>query len=266
MKSLPVIIIAALATLCAVGCILLIIVILHADGSDTKPGPIHRLFNRPSPTDHRTDETISIPDRFTDAAPATEDTAATAPVQSVSFPAPVFSRQHTCGEMIAPPTLAELISSNNLFCRKSPWSGAWANPKGRGIRLTKEGLSFADSVVTDTLTGIMWQRFASSRPVAFGKLDSVTAAMNTTRWQGYSNWRIPTIEELLTLLTPERNRFGHYLPDRWNSKADDIWSCNPAGDSLSIRWKWVARMSLGRCNVGKPDIERSVLAVRELRE
>ncbi|MBN1757776.1 MAG: DUF1566 domain-containing protein [Chitinispirillaceae bacterium] len=265
MKNLPVIIIATLASLCAVGCILLIIVILRtSDGNGRKPGLLHRFYKRP--TAERTDEAIRIPDRLTDPENMnTADSTATDTIRNDEFPAPVFHKTYSCEQMIPAGSLADIISGNDLYCKKSPWSKNWANPKGRGIRLTKEGLSFEDSVVTDTLTGIMWQRFASPRPVTFGKLESVITAMNTGRWQGYANWRMPTIEELLTLLTPDRNRFGHYLPDRWNSNADDIWSCNPACDSLSIRWMWVVRMSHGRCNLGKPDIERSVLAVRDIR-
>jgi hypothetical protein len=267
MKSLPVIIVTALASLCAIGCILLIIVILRtSDGNNSLLTPLHRLFNHPQRSESTAPDAIRLPERFTESSESpSADTANATAAREPLVPAPAYKREYTCGEMIAATALSRIIKENGLFCKKSPWSKEWANPKGRGIRQARSGLAFADSVVTDTLTGTMWQRFTTPKPVSSDRLDSVISAMNTGTWQGYNNWRIPTVEELLTLLTPSRNHFGHYLPSGWNSKADDIWSCNSSCDSLSMRWMWVVRMSLGRCNVGRPDIKRAILAVRELR-
>ena len=263
MKKLPVIVISILGGLCATGCILLIIVILRTSENNT---PIMKRFSHPVQQTEENDG-IRIPDRF--AVPdedATTDTAAGTPAEPVhpALPPPAYHRLYTCGEMVSGPALGERITAGNLFCKKSQWSKAWANQRGKGIRQKLEGLSFNDSTVADTLTAIMWQRYASPSPLPFASLDSAIAQMNAAAWQGFSNWRVPTIEELLTLLSPARNNYGYNLPRTWNCGAEDIWSCNAACDSLSMRWIWVARMSLGRINYGRPDIARAVLAVRDM--
>jgi hypothetical protein len=65
------------------------------------------------------------------------------------------------------------------------------------------------------------------------------------------------------LLTPVKNHHGLFLPDPWDCRESDFWSCNPAADSVSVQWVWVVRMGAGRCNYGHPDMVRSLLAVRE---
>ena len=102
--------------------------------------------------------------------------------------------------------------------------------------------------------------------IPFKKIESALAVLNRKKWMGYDNWRTPTIEEILVLMVPEKNRYGLYLPGGWNCDAKDIWSCNAACDSVSTKWYWVARLAIGRCNYGHPDIRRSLLAVRSVRD
>jgi hypothetical protein len=271
MKNYTLIIIGILAALCACGCILLIVTILRtSDGNSTPFSSLLRSVARLT-SQERSSDAIKVPDRFKEAneeiatsdSSVPLDTASTAPA-APALPAPKFTSTFRCNNKINASQMKQLLSGNDLFCKRSQWSKEWANRKGKGIRNRQEGLHFQDSVVSDTLTNLMWQRYATNKPITYNHITAVCAQMNSEKWHGFDNWRPPTIEELMALLTPKKNSTGLYLPEEWNCNAHDLWSCNPAHDSLGVTWVWVGRLSLGRCNYGRPDIKRAVLAVREM--
>jgi hypothetical protein len=60
-----------------------------------------------------------------------------------------------------------------------------------------------DGVVTDTETDLMWSRFAYSKVKAKGvkrvtwiEAMNLPKTLNKKNYEGYENWRVPTINEL----------------------------------------------------------------------
>lgn len=64
--------------------------------------------------------------------------------------------------------------------------------------------------VTERVSGVMWQRggcdITTHRHVA-----AYVQAQNAASFAGYSDWRLPTMEEALALLVPRQNAKGLYL-------------------------------------------------------
>ncbi|MBN1307758.1 MAG: DUF1566 domain-containing protein [Chitinispirillaceae bacterium] len=266
MKDLPGIVIAVLLFLCICSFILFIAVFVVTRDVDVG-AVIPGLLSRTKAAADAGDPT-RIPDRFKPAVAAS--TAGSPPVSAAASTAaaphaPKYVGKYKCRDRMDSDDMLLLILGKNLFCKKSKWSKPWNNPRGKGIRSGADGLIFGDSVVADSFTLIMWQRYATSSLLPYGQIDDAVNRLNAGRWQGFDNWRPPTIEEIMALLVPRRNRHGLYLPVGWNCNVSDIWSCNPASDSLSIQWIWVARMGMGRCNYGHPDIPRALLAVRDMK-
>jgi hypothetical protein len=101
-------------------------------------------------------------------------------------------------------------------------------------------------VVVDQLTGLMWSRATGTGPVACGPyqskfwpnaLDQI-ACLNTNSYLGYSNWRLPNINELRTLVHRGENdtyawlnnqgfnlsNFGNYWASTtYATEADRAW-------------------------------------------
>jgi len=263
-----------LLALCTCACILLVVVIVHSGGHfDFKKLLRHSTVVTTSAADSRAEnDTIPIPERFKEVGnnPTTDTTTAAEtipePPQEPARPNPVqkYFSTFPCSQLISGTDLKLLFADNNIFCQKSRWSATWANPAGKGLRRKREGLLIRDSVVIDSFTNLMWQRFAPGKMLPYGKTVSAVEVLNSEHWQGYSDWRLPKIEEIMATFIPQKNKNGLYLPPGWNCKAPDIWSCNASADSLGTRWIWVARTALGRCNYGHPDTARSLLAVRGL--
>jgi len=82
------------------------------------------------------------------------------------------------------------------------------NPEGRfGNALVDNGDGLT---VTDERTGLMWQRagldIASNRT-----MQRAVEKLNSEGFAGFHDWRLPTMEEALSLMEPEMNSKGLYL-------------------------------------------------------
>jgi hypothetical protein len=64
--------------------------------------------------------------------------------------------------------------------------------------------------VTDKATGIMWQR-GGCDITSISKINGYIRKMNGSRFAGFGDWRLPTIEEALSLMEPVLNHKGLYL-------------------------------------------------------
>lgn len=64
--------------------------------------------------------------------------------------------------------------------------------------------------ITDLVTGVMWQRTGCDI-TAIRHIHAWVKKLNEQKYAGYSDWRLPTMEEAQALLEPERNDKGLYL-------------------------------------------------------
>jgi len=57
-----------------------------------------------------------------------------------------------------------------------------------------------EETVTDFATGLLWEKHAYSGSIKWSDVDSYISKLNDEEFAGYSDWRLPTIEELASLL------------------------------------------------------------------
>ncbi len=89
--------------------------------------------------------------------------------------------------------------------------------------LTDQG----DGTVLDPATHLLWQRAGSPWPLRRPEAQTYVAGLNAARFAGRDDWRLPTVDELLSVLRPGAG------PD----PAD--WCAEPALDP-GQRWLWSA--------------------------
>lgn len=102
--------------------------------------------------------------------------------------------------------------------------------------------------VSDTRTSLMWQRDGSSSKVNWDKAIRYIERLNQDRFAGYSDWRLPTIEELASLLERQNNN-GFYIHPIFSTTQTRCWSIDVA-DSPQYREgiltsRWVVDFSSG---------------------
>jgi hypothetical protein len=86
-----------------------------------------------------------------------------------------------------------------------------------------------DETVTDRATGLMWEKGGSSSLLRYWKAEKYVSRLNREKFLGYNDWRIPTLEELCSLLEREKNERGQHISPLFKDKqskclsADRFW-------------------------------------------
>ena len=98
-------------------------------------------------------------------------------------------------------------------------------------------------VVVDHVTGLMWQQaaFSPQRPIADAR--ETVARTNKEGFAGFHDWRLPTLEEVTSLLTPDSRSGYHIDPVFDASAAPAMWTADthPDGGSWVV---WVGDASV----------------------
>lgn len=89
-----------------------------------------------------------------------------------------------------------------------------------------------DGTVTDTLTGLIWTKNANIAGKAMTHIDALEyiKELNSKKMLGYNDWRLPTIEELGSLIVKDRTGFPSVPLDRGRApflEASDALRGNP---------------------------------------
>jgi hypothetical protein len=86
-----------------------------------------------------------------------------------------------------------------------------------------------DGTVTDQATGLMWQKSGSPGPLDNRGAKRYIKQLNNQRFAGYSDWRMPTVEELASLLARKSNS-GIYLNPVFDIQQVSCWTVDPSAD------------------------------------
>ncbi len=96
-------------------------------------------------------------------------------------------------------------------------------------------------VVIDRATGLMWQKSGSDTYMTYPEVQAYIEQLNSSRFAGYSSWRLPTIAELMSLLEPERQSNGLYTDPIFDEHQVWCWS----SDNCSSGGAWFAYFEAG---------------------
>ncbi len=94
--------------------------------------------------------------------------------------------------------------------------------------------------VADRATGLLWQQSGSDYPMNWRAARDYIEGLNRGRFGGRSNWRLPTVDELLSLVT-EHPRGDFCIEPVFDRRQQWLWSC----DRKSFIAAWYVSMDLG---------------------
>jgi len=118
--------------------------------------------------------------------------------------------------------------------------GVW-NPRGNFPNKYKVRVLEGAKVIQDRATGLMWQQSGSSHRMDWPAAKDYVEQLNKERYAGYSDWRLPTIEELASLLEPKRKK-DLYIDPSFDVKQTWCWSADQVRAS---RAAWFANFFYG---------------------
>jgi hypothetical protein len=102
-----------------------------------------------------------------------------------------------------------------------------------------------DGTITDHSTNLMWQISGFSRRSDFKMARRYIKELNLQAYAGYSDWRLPTVEELASLLVKEKTG-GLHMEAVFNQTLSSCWTadkCEP--NRLYYDGAWIVNFSAG---------------------
>ncbi len=96
-------------------------------------------------------------------------------------------------------------------------------------------------IVRDRATNLAWEWSGSPFPCDYERVLTHIGKLNHEAFGGYNRWRMPTVEELLTLLTDTPHGRQHCLPVVFDKKQRWIWTA----DRKSFTAAWYVNMDVG---------------------
>jgi hypothetical protein len=98
-----------------------------------------------------------------------------------------------------------------------------------------------DKVVIDHATGLMWHQNGSDNYMKRNAAKQWVRGLNSRGHAEYSDWRLPTVEEVASLLEPSEKDGGLYIDPIFSNKQEWIWS----GDEYGSEGAWGVYFSSG---------------------
>ena len=133
----------------------------------------------------------------------------------------------------------------------------WSNWEGKGLE-SDFSMPHAGETVLDRATGLLWQQSGSPNMMTFAEAQKYVDELNRQKFADYSDWRLPTLEEAMSLMAPMKDRGGLYIDAKFDTKQQWIWT----SDGPSAGRAWVVNFSLGSCYHHNVDDGHNVRAVR----
>lgn len=95
--------------------------------------------------------------------------------------------------------------------------------------------------VQDILSGLIWQLAGTVYPVNWNNAGSYIQTLNSQNFGGHDNWRLPTTDELLTLVSRTPHGGDLCIEPVFSQKQKWLWSC----DRRSFTAAWYVSMEMG---------------------
>ncbi len=115
-----------------------------------------------------------------------------------------------------------------------------------------------EKVVIDKATGLMWHQSGSEDHMNWSDAKEWVRDLNRKAYAGYSDWRLPTLEEGASLLESGENPEGLYIDSRFSTKQKWIWT----GDSFGSGLAWYVDFDNGDVDWVDADDDLYVRPVR----
>ena len=99
----------------------------------------------------------------------------------------------------------------------------------------------ADGVINDRATGLLWQQSGSEYPFTWQHAHRYIGQLNRTRLGGIGTWRLPTVEELMSVLTPLPHGEDYCIEPAFDRTQKWLWSA----DRRSFTAAWYVSIDMG---------------------
>ena len=143
--------------------------------------------------------------------------------------------------------------------RRDYFDKTW-HASGRGLEHAYEPVTqFGDQLVIDYKTGLMWQHAGSRSWMQFADAEKYIAEINEKYFGGYSDWRLPTLEEAMSLVEAKPVSTGLHISPYFGPAQRYIWTADKQCEEVV----WFVAFPNGGVGSCRTTNYNSVRAVRE---
>lgn len=95
------------------------------------------------------------------------------------------------------------------------------------VYATQDFAAVGPLVAHERNVGLYWQRFGAGFTLDWQQAGEYVAHLNSSRWQGRDNWRLPTVAEVRTVLKPPLHGAACSTWPLFDSTIHWLWTCDP---------------------------------------
>ncbi len=176
--------------------------------------------------------------------------------QKTKISAPILLRSQPLQDLSGESVKA-MLKKNGFYCANVSWSLEWSHPDSEGIGIVHQFEQRKD-VVLDFATSLTWQR-SGATSCTYTDAENYVLDLNNKFFAGYNNWRLPTLEEMMSLMEMEKKNGELYIDPIFDKDQRSFWTA----DKESPGRAWVVEFSYGYYRCVPDDISHyCVRAVR----
>ena len=109
-----------------------------------------------------------------------------------------------------------------------------------------------DGTITDRGTGLTWQKNGSKNVLSRNSANAYVKKLNQKKFAGFSDWRLPTIEELASLLMRTKKN-GLHIHSVFDRRQKRCWSADfiPTTPIATYKEGWIINFVYGHVTYAK---------------
>ena len=157
---------------------------------------------------------------------------------------------------------SEVQSMSNIYVREKSYAG-FDGHSTINHRYDPKSIN-EDKVVMDYTTGLMWHHSGSETIMNWDKAKDWIMNLNSSGYAGYQDWRLPTVEEAVSLLESSKSN-ELFIDSVFSDMQEYFWTgdeCDP-DDECGSGYAWCVLFHVG--SVGWNRTSDSYLPVRPVR-
>lgn len=128
-----------------------------------------------------------------------------------------------------------MLQAYDIFCELYEWNEDFSNPDGncteRDFTLAQNG-----KVVIDPISKLMWQQSGSENYMNYDSAKNLVIEINKSQYANYSDWRLPTLEEAMSLIKKEKGTNNLFIDPLFNKTQGKIWTSDLSTENSSTAW------------------------------
>jgi len=144
-----------------------------------------------------------------------------------------------------PLNLLSISDWDNLLYQKEVFERRWNKKNHLRLFPYKPTQRGGKRLLFDKATELTWQQSGSPVAVTHADAKKYIGELNKQKFANHKDWRLPSLDEAMSLLEPRKNENDLYLDSDFDSAQSWVWTGEKPSDGAA----WVVTFRTGYCYV-----------------